>query len=45
MERFHRDDLEALHDQVGAIEWGIPPEMVSMYRYKHLPAASPRGGA
>ena len=27
-----RKDVEALHDQVGAIDWGIPPEMLNMYR-------------
>jgi glycine oxidase len=41
MERYHRRELEALHDQVGAHEWGIPPEMLDMYRYKHLGNASP----
>ncbi|WP_419799547.1 MAG: NAD(P)/FAD-dependent oxidoreductase [Terasakiella sp.] len=30
-----KDDLEALHDQVGAVDWGIPPEMLDMYRYGH----------
>ncbi len=37
MERYHRRELEALHDQVGAHDWGIPPDMLDMYRYKHLP--------
>lgn len=31
-----RDDLEALHDRVGAVDWGIPPELVDMYRYGHI---------
>ena len=31
-----RDDLEALHDRVGALDWGIPPELVDMYRYGHI---------
>ena len=31
----YRDDLEKLHDQVGADNWGIPPEMIDMYRYGH----------
>lgn len=31
-----RHDLESLHDQVGAFDWGIPPELVDMYRYKHI---------
>jgi glycine/D-amino acid oxidase-like deaminating enzyme len=33
--RMYRDDLERLHDKVGAHEWGIPPEMLDMYRYGH----------
>jgi len=35
MEKMLRDDLESLHDEVGAIEWGVPPEMIDMYRYGH----------
>lgn len=35
IERMLRDDLERLHDQVGALDWGIPPEMLDMYRYGH----------
>jgi hypothetical protein len=34
----HRDNLERLHDQVGAHDWGIPPEMLDMYRYGHAVA-------
>lgn len=30
-----RDDLARLHDQVGALDWGIPPEMLEMYRQGH----------
>jgi glycine/D-amino acid oxidase-like deaminating enzyme len=30
-----RTALERLHDQVGASEWGIPPEMLEMYRLGH----------
>lgn len=33
--RMFRDDLNRLHDQVGAEDWGIPPEMLDMYRYGH----------
>jgi glycine oxidase len=33
--RMHREELEKLHDQVGAKDWGIPPEMLDMYRYGH----------
>jgi hypothetical protein len=31
----YRQDIERLHDQVGADDWGIPPEMVNMYRQGH----------
>lgn len=31
----YRDDLERLHDKVGAIDWGIPLDMLDMYRYGH----------
>lgn len=31
----YRDDIERLHDKVGATDWGIPPELVNMYRYGH----------
>jgi hypothetical protein len=30
-----RENLERLHDQIGAMDWGIPPEMLDMYRYGH----------
>jgi hypothetical protein len=33
--QMHKDDLERLHDQVGAHDWGIPPEMIDMYRHGH----------
>ncbi len=33
-----RGEIERLHDQVGAIDWGIPPEMHDMYRYGHAVA-------
>jgi glycine/D-amino acid oxidase-like deaminating enzyme len=36
--KMFRDDLERLHDQVGALDWGIPPEMLDMYRYGHAKA-------
>jgi glycine oxidase len=35
IKRMYRDDLERLHDKVGAVDWGIPPEMIDMYRYGH----------
>ena len=34
--QMYRDDLEKLHDKVGARDWGIPPEMLQMYRYGHI---------
>lgn len=36
--RMHREELERLHDKVGAHDWGIPPEMLDMYRYGHAAA-------
>jgi glycine/D-amino acid oxidase-like deaminating enzyme len=35
LKQMYRDGLERLHDQVGAHDWGIPPEMLDMYRYGH----------
>ena len=35
----YKDDLEKLHDQVGADNWGIPTEMIDMYRYGHAKAS------
>lgn len=35
IKQMYRDSLERLHDQVGAHDWGIPPEMLDMYRYGH----------
>jgi hypothetical protein len=34
----HRSELERLHDKVGAIDWGIPAELLDMYRYGHIKA-------
>ncbi|PCJ19726.1 MAG: FAD-dependent oxidoreductase [Gammaproteobacteria bacterium] len=31
----YQDDIERLHDKVGAKDWGIPAELVNMYRYGH----------
>lgn len=31
----YRRDVEELHDKVGAIDWGIPPELINMYRQGH----------
>ena len=36
--QMYREGLERLHDQVGAVDWGIPPEMLDMYRYGHARA-------
>ena len=38
VKQMYRDDLERLHDKVGAVDWGIPPEMLDMYRYGHAVA-------
>jgi len=35
LKRMYQDDVARLHDQVGATDWGIPPEMLDMYRYGH----------
>jgi glycine/D-amino acid oxidase-like deaminating enzyme len=35
IEDMYRADLEKLHDDVGAHDWGIPPAMIDMYRYGH----------
>ncbi|MAL64771.1 MAG: FAD-dependent oxidoreductase [Candidatus Marinimicrobia bacterium] len=32
----YKDDLEKLHDDVGAINWGIPTDMLEMYRYNQI---------
>lgn len=37
LQRAMRTDLEALHDKIGATDWGIPPELIDMYRYQHIP--------
>jgi len=36
LEKMYRADIEELHEKVGAYEWGIPPELVDMYRYGHI---------
>lgn len=36
--RMYVEELERLHDSVGAQDWGIPPEMLDMYRYGHARA-------
>jgi len=28
-------DVNKVHDQAGAVDWGIPPEMLDMYRWGH----------
>ena len=34
--RYYADDLSRVHDKVGAVDWGIPIEMINMYRYGHI---------
>lgn len=36
IKEMHRKDLEELHDKVGAYEWGIPSELIDMYRYGNI---------
>ncbi len=31
----YRTDIEQLHDKVGAVDWGIHPELINMYRRGH----------
>ena len=38
IENMYRQQIEKLHDEVGAHDWGIPPEMIDMYRYGHIKA-------
>lgn len=33
---YYRDEFSALHDQVGAKDWGIPIEMKDMYKHGHI---------
>ncbi|MCB9072212.1 MAG: FAD-dependent oxidoreductase [Bdellovibrionaceae bacterium] len=33
---YYQKEFSDLHDKVGAIEWGIPPELVNMYKFGHL---------
>lgn len=35
IKKMYQDDLERLHDKVGAFGWGIPADMLDMYRYGH----------
>lgn len=36
IKQLHRNDLEKLHDNVGAFDWGISPELIELYRYGHI---------
>jgi len=36
LKQSHRDDIERVHDLVGAKDWGIPPELLDLYRYGHI---------
>jgi hypothetical protein len=36
LEKHYRDDLINVHNAAGAEDWGIPPEMIDMYRYGHI---------
>lgn len=35
LEEYFFDTYSKLHDKVGAYNWGIPPEMIDMYKYGH----------
>jgi glycine oxidase len=36
LESMYRNQIEALHDKVGAVDWGIPPELVGVYQHGYL---------
>jgi glycine oxidase len=36
IKQMYRKDLDELHDKVGAHNWGIPPELLDLYRYGHI---------
>lgn len=36
LKSYYTQEFSKLHDQVGATEWGIPPELIEMYRYGHV---------
>jgi glycine/D-amino acid oxidase-like deaminating enzyme len=36
LKQMHKDELEILHDKVGAMDWGISPELINLYRYGHI---------
>ncbi len=38
IKQMHADELNRLHDKVGAYDWGIHPELIDMYRYGHIVA-------
>lgn len=35
LRRSIEDDVQQVHDRAGAVDWGIPPEMLDMYRWGH----------
>jgi hypothetical protein len=30
------DKISRLHDEIGAVDWGIPVDMIGMYKYGHI---------
>lgn len=36
LQKHYTREFSDLHDKCGAKEWGIPPELVNMYRYGHI---------
>ena len=36
LQKHYTRELEDLHDKVGAKDWGIPAEMINMYKYGHI---------
>jgi glycine oxidase len=36
LEKNYREEASRLHDDIGAMDWGIPPELRDMYKYGHV---------
>lgn len=36
LEGMYRSQIESLHDKVGALDWGIPPELVGVYQSGYM---------
>lgn len=36
LEKHYTQEFARIHDQAGAHDWGIPPELINMYKYEHI---------